>query len=52
MRAGVSLEVERVVESLAAERAEVALDVRVALHVPVEQPLQCEALGAQAAGEL
>lgn len=52
MRAGVPLEVERVVEALAAERAEVALDVRVALHVPVEQPLEREALRAEAAREL
>jgi len=33
--AGVALQVERVVESLAAEGAEVALDVAVALHVSV-----------------
>ena len=33
--AGVALQVERVVESLATEGAEVALDVAVALHVSV-----------------
>ena len=42
MRARVSLQVEGVVEPLAAEGAEVSLHVAVALHVPVEQPLQRE----------
>ena len=50
--AGVPLEVEGVVEALAAEGAQVALDVRVALHVPVEQPLQREHLLADPASEL
>jgi len=45
------LEVECVVEALAAEGAEVPLDVAVALHVPVEQPLQGERLGADPAAE-
>lgn len=34
--ARVPLEVEGIVEALAAEGAQVALDVRVALHVPIE----------------
>lgn len=49
---GVPLKVERVIESLAAERAQVALDVRVALHVPVKEPLQRERLLAYPAAEL
>jgi len=34
--AGVALQVERVVEALATEGAEIALGVAVTLHVPVE----------------
>lgn len=49
---GVPLKVERIVESLATERAQVALDVRVALHVPVKEPLQRERLLAYPAAEL
>lgn len=49
--AGVPLQVERVVEALGAERAQVALHVRVALHVPVQQPLQAERFRADAADE-
>lgn len=49
---GVPLKIERIVESLAAERAQVALDVRVALHVPVKEPLQRERLLAYPAAEL
>lgn len=52
MRARVSLQVERVVESFAAERAQIALDVRMAFHVPIEQSLQRKRLGADVAGEL
>ena len=40
----VPLEVEGVVEALATEGAEVALHVAVALHVPVQQPLQAKRL--------
>ena len=47
--ARVPLQVEGVVEALAAEGAEVALDVRVALHVPVQQAQQVELLGAEPA---
>lgn len=36
VRPGVPLQVERIVESLAAEGAQVALDVGVALHVPIK----------------
>lgn len=44
MCSGVSLQVERVVETLAAERAQVPFDVAVAFHVSVEQTLQVERL--------
>jgi len=50
--ARVPLEVEGVVESLAAEGAQIALDVRVALHVPIEQALQRKGLHADTADEL
>ena len=52
MRAGMSFQVESIVESFAAEGTEIALDIRMALHVPVEESLQGETFGAQAAGEL
>lgn len=42
--ARVALEVEGVIEAFAAEGAEVPLDVRVALHVAIEKPLQCKCL--------
>ena len=48
----VSLQIECVVEPLAAECAEVPLGVAVALHVPVQQPRQVERLPAHAAREL
>lgn len=51
MRACMSLQVERVVEAFTAECAEVAFDVRVALHMPVEESLQAERFGAHAARE-
>lgn len=51
VRPRVPLEVERVVEALPAEGAEVTLHVAVTLHVTVEQPLQVEVLAAHAAGE-
>ena len=47
-----SLQVEGVVEPFAAEGAEVALAVAVTLHVAVEEPLEAEHLGADAALEL
>jgi 23S rRNA A2030 N6-methylase RlmJ len=49
VRSGVPLEVECVVESLAAEGAKVAFHVAVALHVPVEQSQQAERLLAHSA---
>lgn len=49
---GVSLQVEGVVESLPAEGTQIALHVRVALHVPVQQSLQSETLGAESANKL
>lgn len=42
--ARVAFEVERVVEALLTERAQVALDVAVVLHVTVHQSLQLERL--------
>lgn len=44
MRAGVSFQIEGVVESLPAEGAQIALDVRMTLHVSVEEPLKSETL--------
>jgi len=52
MRSCVPLQIEGVVESLAAECTEVALGVTVTLHVPVQQPLQSEPFAANSAGEL
>ena len=52
MCASVSLEVERVVEAFAASRTQVALDVAVALDVPVQQTLQWKRFVADAASEL
>ena len=48
----VSLQIKCVVESLAAECAEVPLGVAVALHVPVQQPLEPESFATHAAREL
>lgn len=50
VRAHVPLEVEGVVEALAAETAQVPLHLAVALEVPVEHALQAEGLAAQVAG--
>jgi len=52
VRAGVSLEVEGVVETFAARRTEIALDVAVTLDVAVEQALERERLAADAAAKL
>lgn len=52
MRSRVSLEVERVVETFPAEGAQVPLDIRVTLHVPVQQSLEGECLVTNAATEL
>ena len=49
---GVALQVESVIEALSAEGAEIPLGVAVALHVPVQQSLQSELLGACSALEL
>lgn len=51
MCAGVSFQVEGVVETFTTEGAQVALDVRMTLHVSVEKPLEGEGLGTEAAGE-
>lgn len=48
----VSLQVKGVVESFAAERAQVSLHVRVTFHVTVQQSLKCEVFRADAADEL
>jgi hypothetical protein len=47
----VSLQIEGVVESFAAERAQVSLHVRVTFHVTVQQALKGEVFGADAANE-
>lgn len=52
MGACVSLQIERVIESFATERAQIAFDVRMALHVPIQQSLQRERFRADVAGEL
>lgn len=51
MRTSVPLQIERIVEPLAAERAKVPLDVRVTLHVPIEQALEGKGLVADATAE-
>lgn len=51
MCSGVSLQVERVVETFAAERAQVPFDIAVTFHVSVQQTLQIERLRAQVAAE-
>ena len=52
MGSRVPLQIECVVESLAAECAEVPLGVAVALHVPVQQPLEGERFAARPTREL
>ena len=52
MSSGVSLQIKGVIEALATEGAEISLGVTVALHVPVEEPLQGEGLPTHATGEL
>lgn len=46
MRPSVPLQIESVVEALAAEGAQIALHVRVALEMPVKKTSQCETLSA------
>lgn len=41
---GVSLQVERIVESFSAERAQISLHIRVTLHVTIQQSLESEML--------
>lgn len=50
--AGVALKVKGVIEAFAAESAQVTLDVRVALHMAVEESLQAERFRAHATHEL
>lgn len=52
MRPGVPLQIESVIESFSTERAKVPLDIRMALHVPIEQTLECEAFVAHSATEM
>lgn len=52
MGAGVSFQVEGIIESFAAEGAQVSLDIRVALHMPVQESLQRETFRTQVADEL
>lgn len=51
VRSRVPLQIERVVESLAAERAQIAFDVRMAFHVAIEQSLERKRFRADDAGE-
>lgn len=50
--AGVALKVKGIIEAFATESAQVTLDVRVALHMAVEESLQAERLGTHATHEL
>lgn len=52
MCAGVALKVKGVVETFAAESAQVTLDIGVALHMAVEESLEAEGLRAHATHEL
>ena len=52
MSSSVTFQVERVVEALGAEDAQVALDAAVTLEVTIEQTLQRERLLADGAHEL
>lgn len=52
MRAGVSFQIESVVEALAADRAQVALNVAVAFQVSTQHSLLRKELVADAAPEL
>ena len=52
MCASVTFEVESIVETLAAERTLVALDVAVTLDVTVEEALEWKQFPANIAGEL
>lgn len=52
MCACVALKVKGVIETFATESAQVTLDIRVALHMAVEESLEGERLGAHATHEL
>lgn len=52
MCSSVSLQVECVIESFAAERAQITLHIRVAFHVTIQQSLECEVLRTDAADKL
>ena len=52
MGSRVSLQIKCVVETFATECAEVPLGVAVALHVPVQQPLEGERFAARPTREL
>lgn len=52
MCARMTLQIKRIVEAFAAERAQISLDVRVTFHMSVEQSLQCERFAANLTCEL
>lgn len=52
MRSRVPFEIERIVESFAAEGAQVSFELTVILQVPVEQSLKFERFRAQTADEI
>ena len=52
MSTSVPLQVKSVVETLSAEGAQVSFCITVALHVPVEEPLEVERLRTHPAREL
>lgn len=51
VRSGVPLQVEGVVEALAAKRAQVTFHVAMAFHVTVQESLEAEVFAADATGE-
>ena len=52
MCSSVTFQVKSIIETFSAEGAEISFDVTVALHVPVEEPLEREGLATHATGEL
>lgn len=51
VRSCVSFEIKRIVETLSAERTEIALHVAMTFHVTIEKSLETEGFTAHAAGE-
>ena len=52
MSASVSFQIKGIIKALAAKGAQVSLGITVALHVPVEEPLQAKVFRAHPALEL